>query len=154
MEQGKLVLQLLHESHINAYLAAFSNAVQAILHASAESEKNYLIERLRDQNTFFYTIFFNKSLVGAIEIRDNPEQGQLYCWIAQNHWGSGIFQHAIARAAQNYFDQTDALYFTAHVDINNKRSYRALKKAGFADYGLCNGPRGKQYVLLKRRPIR
>ena len=60
-------------------------------------------------------------------------------------------QQAIALAAHNYFTCTQERYFNAHIDVTNMRSYCALKKAGFADYGFHNGPRGRQYNLILRK---
>jgi hypothetical protein len=39
-------------------------------------------------------------------------------------------------------------YYTANVDVENLRSYYALKKFGFIDSGIKNGPYGMQYKLF------
>ncbi len=105
---------------------------------------------------FFYCIFDVQcnTLIGAIEIRDACEfAGQLYCWIHEDYWGTGYFQQALQLAAREYFARTSERFFTAHVDIDNMRSYHALRKAGFAPFGFYDGPYGKQHVLLLCRPV-
>lgn len=101
-------------------------------------------------------------LIGAIEIRDLTESdGQLYSWINENYWGSGAYQEALALISKKYFEicksepdrfskNSDAkcFYYTANVDVENLRSYFALKKFGFIDSGIKDGPYGKQYKLL------
>jgi len=51
-------------------------------------------------------------------------------------------------AQRFYFSHTNALYFTARVDIDNQRSYQALKKAGFVDYAIVQGGYTPQYELI------
>lgn len=119
-----------------------------------------------------------KKLIGAIEIRDLSESdGQLYSWVNENYWGSGAYQEALYLISKKYFEDCDlenqgtgstsfsdkvniccdksasknnikCKYYTANVDIENLRSYYALKKFGFIDYGIKNGPYGTQYKLL------
>lgn len=154
---GIVFLELLSEKHVSSYLSAFSQVVQLFVHASGEqAERAYLQERLIKQankKTFFYCILDEReSCIGAIEIRDKEEYpGQLYCWLNERYWGTGIFQQAMVFAAQDYFKNTHFLFFMAHVDKDNKRSYRALKKCGFTDVGMTNGSRGLQYQLVLRK---
>jgi len=156
---GRLVvLRPLTEEFIEPYLEKFSQAIRLSLHVqSLESERDYLHERLARQKEyqgFFYCIFDVRTnqIIGAIEIRDPEEhRGQLYCWIREKYWGTGRFQEAINCAAKEYFAKTDKSSFNALVDVTNQRSYRALKKAGFADAGMVDGPRGKQYELVLRK---
>lgn len=152
-----VLLELLKETHIEDYLSSFSRAVQSIVGVSDSfQEQDYLKERIEKQQigkTFFYCILDpeKKQCIGAIEIRDKQEYpGQLYCWLNEQYWGTGVFAYAMRAAAQDYFSHTDEPFFTAHVNKNNKRSYRALKKCGFADTGIYNGPWGKQYQLMLR----
>lgn len=144
-------------SYAELYLTKFSNIVMAALQvANLESERDYLHQALRLQaegKTNFYCIFSedNNELIGAIEIR-NPDfsRGQLYTWVHQDYWGRGVFQEALHLAAQDYFATTKALCFDATVDLTNIRSYKALKKAGFADISIKEGAHGKQFVLIFR----
>lgn len=150
-----VVLRALEEHDIPEYLSQLSSTVQELLHISSpESERWYIESRIKQATSCMYGIIENVSgyLIGGLEIRPRPPFfGQLYVWINERFWGSGCFQEAIALSANSYFQHTDAQFFTAHVDVSNKRSYYALKKAGFADVGIDNGPYGKQYVLLYRR---
>lgn len=154
--KNKITLALLSSDQIQAYLAMFSPIVQSLVHVSSLSaEQAYLLYRIGQRTfcPFFYTIIesFSGQLIGALDIRDPlTSVGQLYCWLNEQFWGKGYMQQAIALAAYNYFTQTHEPYFNAHVDVINLRSYFALKKAGFADYGFHDGPRGKQYNLILR----
>lgn len=150
-----IYLYFLQESLINPYLAMFSTKVQSLLHASCkQSEKQYLtncLAKINEEKTMFYCIFLKncQQLIGALEIRDGVEfYGQLYCWLHQDYWGQGYMQQAITLTAISYFIHKKQNYFSAHVDITNKRSYYALKKTGFIDAGFFDGPFGKQYRLF------
>jgi len=154
--RGKLVtLKPLHESFFPQYLKMFSPKVRDLLHVSSkDSEITYLEDRLKKQKkgeTFFFCIFENKTnkLIGAIEIR-NPKEtdSQLYSWLNEKYWGTGIYQEALALLSKKYFTETDEKMYRAKVDISNLRSYKALKKHGFIDIGLKKGPHGKQYILV------
>lgn len=151
----------LEEKYFASYVAQFSEVVRRPLHVkSLDAEREYLQGALRRQLsglTFFYLIIENKSdqVIGAVEIRA-PEQfrGQLYTWLNEQYWGSGIFQYALREAASDYFSKTRAHFFDATVDVDNVRSYRALKKASFADLGIQQGAWGKQYVMVLRNSER
>lgn len=151
-------LQPLHASFFERYGQQFSFDVRKALQVvSVEQELHYLQacldQQLLGNATFFYCIFNNSTqdLIGAIEIRNaSTSRGQLYTWVHENYWGSGLFQEALQMATKAYFAQTKALYFDAHVDVTNMRSYKALKKAGFADLGFSHGPYGKQFVVILR----
>jgi len=157
--RGQLVtLRLLHKDHFADYVQMFSPTVRHVLHVpGVENELAYLHERLskvRQGTTLFYCVFDNQGdkLIGAIEIRDQVEhQGQLYCWLNEQFWGNGRYQEALSLAAQTYFDTTQEHFFTARIDVSNQRSYHALRKCGFAQDGLHNGPYGRQYKLILRK---
>jgi RimJ/RimL family protein N-acetyltransferase len=153
-----VVLKLLRHIYIDDYLEAFSPNVRAQLQLdSLDAERAYLMEQLKQQQegtTLFYCVFDRTSnqLIGAIELRNrHTSRGQLYCWLHEQFWGSGYFQDAMALASRIYFNKTGNVLLDAHVDSNNKRSYYALKKCGFADSGIINGPRGPQYELILRK---
>ena len=156
-QKVEIILHPLQEQFIEPYLNKFSATVMTALRvAHLESERTYLTEALLRQQagqTHFYCIFDANSnqLIGAVEIR-NPDtsRGQLYTWLHESYWGSGIFLAALQMAAFDYFKKTKALYFDATVDCDNMRSYRALKKVGFADLGIKEGPFEKQFVLILR----
>jgi len=148
----------LNESFFTQYMKAFSERVRSLLHVSdSASELDYLRVRLEKKETkhaLFFCIFDKQTeqLIGAVEIRDQREtSNQLYGWLHEDHWGFGKYQEALRIAAQEYFIRTNHIFFSAHVDVKNKRSYRAHKKCGFADIGICNGPRGRQYQLVLRK---
>lgn len=157
--QGEIItLRLLSTEFFSEYVKMFSPKVREMLHvSSANSELEYLedrVEKIKQRATFFYCIFDNHTnhLIGAVEIRNELEAaGQLYIWIHENYWGSGSYQEALRLCAQEYFKNSDRPFFNAHVDVSNKRSYRALKKCGFAEMGFYKGPYGKQYDLILRK---
>jgi RimJ/RimL family protein N-acetyltransferase len=151
-------LQPLHQTHITEYLSLFSPIVRNYLHVdSCDSEYTYILERLEKQqcgDTFFYSILLQdtNAMIGALEIRDPKEhKGQLYCWLNEQFWAQGYFQEAIHLAADYYFAITKQLFITVRVDVSNLRSYKALKKCGFADVGKSLGGWGMQYELILRK---
>jgi len=157
--RGKLVtLKPLEDSFFPQYVKMFSPKVRALLHVSSqESEIEYLQHRIGKQKkgeTFFYCIFDNKEnkLIGAIEIR-NPQEAssQLYSWLNEAYWGTGMYQEALTLLSREYFNKTEEHFYRADVDVDNKRSYHALKKHGFIDVGIGKGPHGKQYRLIFRK---
>lgn len=148
-----IVLRPLMYAYIPEYLTAFTHEVRTALHVpDIDAEQNYLHNRLslmQNGKTFFYCIFNQlQRLIGAIEIRGQEHPGQLYTWLHPDHWGKNYFQEALQLVQHIYFQHTHAPYFTARVDIDNKRSYKALKKAGFADYAIVQGCYAPQYELL------
>ncbi len=149
-----VVLKVLQEQFFEEYLTMFSDIVCHWLHASRQYETDYLYARLnkiKPYQTYFYCIFekFTKNLIGAIEIRSKHESlGQLYSWINENYWSKGFYREALFLVSQEYFKNEKERFFQAHVDIKNKRSYFALKKYGFIDSGIKDGPHGKQYQLI------
>lgn len=154
----RVLARPLAEQHITDYLRMFSNTVRALLHVqSLESEYEYLhacIKKMREGLTHFYCLFNvgDDQLIGAIEIRSYQEnRGQLYSWLNEQYWGSGYYQEALGLVAACYFEQTARTFFSVHIDVENKRSYRALKKCGGAHIGICHGAYGKQYQMIIRR---
>ncbi|HRN78074.1 MAG TPA: GNAT family N-acetyltransferase [Candidatus Dependentiae bacterium] len=154
LSDNSICIRQLCTDYIASYLAQFSPEVQDALHVSSlQMEAMYLYERIVQQqlgNTLFYCVFdtTQDQLIGAVEIRDaQAHRGQLYCWMHHAHWGTGVFKHALALVTQEYFATTGALFLTAYVDIDNKRSYHALKKVGFAHVA----KRGRQYEMVLRK---
>jgi RimJ/RimL family protein N-acetyltransferase len=155
MLEGLLViLKPLQEVHIAEYLSSFSTVVQQMLHVSDHAcEHEYLKARMADDNNYFFCIFLQSTmrLIGAIDIRDQAYfSGQLYCWLNEQYWGVGVYQEALALASRAYFLQTHMRYMTARVDVYNERSYYALRKGGFAQARVVQGPYGKQYEMVLR----
>jgi len=153
-----VVLRPLHRRYFKSYIAALSPYVRARLHLhDISSELAYLhtcIAKMHLGQTFFYLIFDRKSdyLIGALEIRDHSNgSGQLYSWINDQYWGTGHFKEALLRVSHLYFVMTGMPFFSARVDVTNQRSHHALTKCGFAQAGIHQGPRGKQYELILRR---
>lgn len=154
---GKILIKTLSIDLIDSYLASFSPSVMAALGvATHQAERLYLMQQLAQLETgttFFVCIMIDTTVVGAIAIRDQAvyeRQGQLYCWINERYWSTGLFAQAFAQTTAAYTRQFQAAYITACVDRDNIRSYKALKKLGFADLGFSEGARGKQYQLLLR----
>jgi RimJ/RimL family protein N-acetyltransferase len=153
-----ITLRPLKKEYIDDYIEEFSPQIRSLVHVdSQEAERAYLMAELEKQQqgkTMFYVIFDNETeqLIGAIEIRDPYEsRGQLYCWINERYWKTGRFREAITLATKEYFTLTGRFFVNALVDVTNERSYHALKKVGFADVGIMQGPFGKQYELILRK---
>ncbi len=156
----RIFLQLLDRTHIPLYLQQFSESVRKAVHVdSSVQEYDYLCERLllqKEWRTCFFCIFLSQTnqLIGAIEIRNPLEhKGQLYYWLHESFWSHGYMQESITLASNYYFGMTDAAYITVRVDTNNVRSYRSLKRAGFADIGMSLGGWGMQYELILRNKV-
>lgn len=148
-----ITIKPLSQELIPLYLQAFSDAVKQALHVtSTSSEEQYLLAHLADPgDSVFFTVMRDGVCIGAIAIRDKKRfPGQLYSWLHHDYWGKGYYQEALRLVLQNYFEKTNEPYCTAHVDVTNMRSYKALKKAGFADLALIRGPYGKQFELVYR----
>jgi RimJ/RimL family protein N-acetyltransferase len=153
-----VTIRSLIESDLDDYERLFTPHVRAALHVSSSgAERIYITERIAQHETgttFLFGVFCDDELIGALEIRAaTTSRGQLYCWLNEQFWGNGYFRTALELAASFYFQHSNERYITAHVDCDNLRSYRALKKAGFADAGFQNGPHGRQYELIYRRKI-
>lgn len=158
LKGSHVILRQLCQSYFDEYVTMFSPLVRAALHVSnPASEIEYLCDcltKIKKNETLFYCIFDKLSdlLIGGIEIRDeHVSRGQLYSWLHENFWGAGRYQEALTLISQEYFKNSGALFFNAHVDIANQRSYHALRKFGCAQGGFCNGPHGKQYNLIVRK---
>lgn len=152
---SRLILKKMNEQLMRPYLVAFSERVRLYVHVSSVFEEEcYLKDRIEKGSIFFYALFHKKThqIIGALEIRDDQKlRGQLYCWLNEHFWGNGYLNEALELAAPMYFSCTHNTFFTAHVDAHNERSYKSLKRFGFADGGLINGPYGLQYELILRR---
>ncbi len=151
-----VTIRSLTDGDLDDYERLFTPLVREALHVSSPAiERIYIKERIAQHEsgtTFLFGVFSNHELIGALEIRSaNTSRGQLYCWLNEQFWGNGYFQEALQLAASFYFNHTQERYITAHVDCENLRSYRALRKAGFVDAGFQNGPHGKQFELIYRK---
>lgn len=145
--------ELSHE-HVADYLDMFSPRVQEILGVSSPlAELAYVqtqVQKQQEGTTLFFCIFehITELLIGSIEIRSKAHRGQLCTWLHEDYWGTGYFQEAFKIASQAYFEKYPYEdYFTARVDISNKRSYKALLKLGCKEVRVSSGPREKQYEL-------
>ena len=158
LEGNLVILKPLQKIFFSEYLKMFSPTVKELLHVSSqESELEYLENRLQKQKegkTFFYCIFSKEEnkLIGAIEIRNLDEtDSQLYSWLNEVYWGTGMYQEALLLISKEYFNKTEETCYNANVDVANIRSYYALKKHGFIDSGIKKGSFGKQYKLILRK---
>ena len=151
-------LYTLADNLVDQYLQSFSPLIQSILHVQdLKHEQEYLEDALqKTSKPFFYLIAHkdNQTIVGSIEIRDPGYRCQIYCWINEQYWGQGFFQEAMKLATHNYFEITDTQSITARVDVDNKRSYHALQKAGFVEIAKARGPHGLQYEMILCRNVK
>jgi len=120
------------------------------LHAEMEKERRGLM--------LHYCIFDTKDdiLIGSLEIRDKNayDPGQFGCWLNEKYWGGGRIQEAIKLITKTYFRlHPNETSFIAHVRLWNKRSYAALKKAGFQEVGFFyEEGRATRYIMEMLRP--
>jgi RimJ/RimL family protein N-acetyltransferase len=158
-----ITLKYLTEEHIIDYHNMFSLQVRQGMEFPEETNLGYTIaflqrdlERQESEEMLAYAIYDNKDnrFIGAIEIREKSTEeyethGQFGVWTNEAYWGGGRVQEATKLIAQAYFRlHPDFKSFNAHVRLWNKRSYFALKKAGFKEIGYVyeNGKASK-YVL-------
>jgi len=124
-------------------------------------QKEARIEKKGD--TLWYLIFDNadEQLVGSVQIREyapyrKSMPGQFTCWLNEKYWGGGRIREAIKLIAHEYFRlHKDAKHFDGHVEMDNLRSYYALKKAGFKLFKTWEDPEGFQkprYILIYPNP--
>ena len=153
-----LFVKELCDDDIPAYLSMLSETVCAILGIKSRADEAWYLaqrlEKIKDGSTFFVCIFeyATETLIGAVEIRDPSYRSQLYNWINESYWGNGYYQEALSLAVKEYFDQyPQETTITACVDVSNKRSYFALKKFGFIEFGIIKGPKEDQYQLVYSR---
>ncbi len=163
--RGKLVtLKKLRESYFIDVHNMFSRDVRQNIEFPEYIDLDYTIryfkyqmERDRAGKQLMYCIFDAKEnrLIGTLEIREKNDKdpGQFGCWLNERYRGGGRIQEAIKLITNVYFRLTNEQSFTAHVRLWNKRSYRALLKAGFSDTGKFYYEDGKpsRYLLEFRR---
>lgn len=153
--EGRLVvLYPLAQGHISSYVQHYSVRVQQLLHVdNLQQEIRYVHQSLTDKNSFFYGITQKSSptIIGAIEIRSPVYRSQLYCWLNEHYWGKGYFQEAMQLVAIHYFKVTGHGTICACVDYENERSFYALKKVGFQEKRITQGPYGLQYELVLKQ---
>ncbi len=138
----------------------FSATVRYWLHVTQlQSEEKYLqseLVQMQAGNSYFFVILdvLSHALIGAIAIRDPLQySGQLYSWLNEQFWGNNRYQEALQLITHYYFQQTNALYYTAHVDCANVASLKALKKFGALYGGITNGGYDQQHMLLIRNKV-
>lgn len=149
---GSLVtLYPLASIYLDSYITHYSLVVQKLLHVdNPDQELRYIQECLKAQDSFFYVIAHKAThtVIGAIEIRSPVYRSQLYCWLNEQYWGKGYFQEAMQLLAAYYFKVTGHKAIGACVDYGNERSFYALKKVGFQEKRITQGPYGLQYELV------
>lgn len=155
VEGKKVILKELSKDLVQDYLGSLSQKVCTLLAIKHyDDERWYLnqqLQKVKEGTTFFMCIFQKKSgqLIGAVEIRDASYRSQLYNWLHEDYWGKGYWQDAFKIVSIAYFKtHPQEKNIIARVDVTNIRSYCALKKCGFNDLRISQGPRGKQYELI------
>lgn len=157
--RGKLVtLKELSPDYFDEYIKMFSPRVKQLLHVSSNAcERDYLKHCLVEHEArrqFFFCIFDNQEnkLIGAVTLRSPQDTlGQVGSWINEQYWGGGRYQEALKLLIDAYFERSGVPVITAHVYVDNVRSYKAHKNFGFMDYAMTDGAYGKQYVLIYKR---
>lgn len=146
--KGKIItLKELKEEYFLDFHNMWSVAIRKPMEFPETITLNYTIrylklemEKCREGKQLMYCIFDNKDnkLIGSIEIREkNPDDPGQFTWMLNEHYrGGGRAMEACKLIADAYFKlHLDRDSFSAHVKLWNKRSYYALKKAGFKEIG-------------------
>lgn len=162
--KGKVVtLKRLKEEYFIDYHNMFSDTVRKDLEFPESITLNYTIsmlnhdmEKERQGKMISYCIFDNKDnkFIGWTAVRDkNPaDPGQFSFWINEKYWGGGRAVEAAKLLAKVYFRMKSENSFTAQARLWNKRSYYALKKAGFKESGFFyENNKPTRYILEMRR---
>lgn len=163
--KGRIItLRSLKEDYFLDFHNMYSSTVRKALEQTETTTLGHMIDYLhgemehdRKGEQLMYCIFDNKDnkLVGSLEIREknSRDPGQFGCWINEQYWGGGRIQEAIKLITKTYFRlKTHEKSYIAHVRVWNKRSYHALKKAGFQEVGFFyeNG-KATRYLMEMRR---
>ncbi len=159
-----ITLKKLREEHFIDWHNMYSNKVRELFLSPKHMTLDMTIWQLRHLmassdkgETLYYCIFDNKDdrLVGGIEIRENAPPGDLGCWINENYWGGGRSKEAIKLISKAYFQlNPHKNSYEAHVYEWNKRSLKAMKKAGLVEVKMIPKSadyKDARYVLEYRR---
>lgn len=139
-----ITLKKLDKKYFHDYHKMFSDTVRKNIEYPSkitfEFSKNMLrydMQQERAGKMIIYFIFDNKDnkLIGSIEIKDKniEDPGQFSIWINENFWSEGRAKEAINIISNIYFKYKNEDEYEANVRLWNKRSYKALTKAGFKD---------------------
>jgi len=162
---GKIItLKKLKEEYFIDFHNMYSSTVRKAFEQSETTTLGYMIDYLhremeqdRKGQQLMYCIFDNKDnkLIGALEIREKNsyDPGQFSCWTNEQYWGGGRIQEATKLITNVYFRlKPHEKSYIAHVRVWNKRSYHALKKAGFKEIAFFyeNG-KATRYIMEMTR---
>lgn len=160
--KGKIItLRQLKEDYFLDYHNMFSSTVRKAMEFPEVITLNYTTQYLKlemEKNQtgkqLMYCIFDNKDnkLIGSIEIRekDPDDVGQFGFWVNENYWGGGRTQEATKLIVGLYFKLHPGRdSFISYVRPWNKRSFYALKKAGFKEIGYTYKDGKPDYQVLE-----
>jgi len=139
---GKIVtLKVLIADYFQSYHDMLSPIVREAVgipkEQTFEETEKFLKEtlaKISNNKTLFYCIFDNveNKLIGSIELREPGFfNGQLGCWVNENHWGNGRYQEALDLLLKEYFSCIDEHAVNVYIKKKNVRSLKAHEKYGF-----------------------
>jgi RimJ/RimL family protein N-acetyltransferase len=111
-------------------------------HSDAETTKSFVAEcelRWANESGFPYAIMLKKStddLIGMIDLRPKGQRVEFGFVLARAHWGNGFMPEAISAVASACLNMPTIYRFEATCDIENRRSARAMEKAGLTREGI------------------
>jgi ribosomal-protein-alanine N-acetyltransferase len=111
-------------------------------HSDAETTKNFVAEcelRWANESGFPYAITLRKSAddpIGMIDLRPKGHRVEFGFVLARAHWGNGFMPEAISAVAAACLNTPTIYRFEATCDIENRRSARAMEKAGLMHEGV------------------
>lgn len=138
-------LELLEPRHFEEYIESFSHRIRnhLDLHPDLQNQGiaswlDFEVSKQKYGRQITYVIIDSDNRVGgsiSISKVPLPDHGQIFGWINEKHWGSGITQETIRLALGEFFKVSGETESNAFVQPHNVRCYKALKKIGFEPAG-------------------
>jgi ribosomal-protein-alanine N-acetyltransferase len=117
-------------------------------HGDVETTKHFIAEcdlRWASASGFPYAITLKKGdgvPIGMIDLRPKAHRVEFGFVLARGHWGNGFMPEAISAVASTCLSMPTVYRLEATCDIENRRSARAMEKAGLT----CEGTL-RRYII-------
>lgn len=152
-------LELLAPEHFDKYAEAFSQRVKNYLDLPPSTGTKTVTEWLKlelakqyyGRQLTYVVISPQNEIAGSLSISKVPlpDYGQIFGWLNEKHWGSGMTQEALKLGLTEYFRVTKDHESNAYIRPFNVRCYLALKKIGFVTAGRSTSPATRGSYILK-----
>ena len=125
-------------------------------HSQVETTKAFVAEcelRWTDGSGYPYAIALKNSaehLIGMIDLRPKTHRVEFGFVLARAYWGKGFMPEAISAVAAACLNMPTIYRFEATCDVENRRSARAMEKAGLIFEGVL-----RRYIVhpnISREP--